>query len=457
MEHTLSQKKTILVVDDERYILKVLEARLTLAGFMILTADSVKKAIEIFNKRQLDLVISDMRMPEMGGMDLLKKVQSIRPGFPVILMTAYGTIPDSVSAIKAGAAEYLTKPFNDIELLKKVRKILRTESHLTTQGKTSPLNNVLLCDASVSMKELCELIEQIIPSDVNVLIMGESGVGKELVARLIHEQGPRKNHPMVVVDCGSTPNGLLESELFGHVRGAFTHAVRDKKGLIQAAEGGTLFLDEIGNISADMQARLLRFLENRKIRKIGGLKEIPVDCRIISATNLDLTEEVQAGRFREDLYYRLWAVILRVPPLRERKKDIPFLAHQFVEQFSKNKGCPLKKLDPKTIEWLCDLTWPGNVRELKNAIEGAVTLCKNDIIHPSDIKLAGVAEISRPSISQNDSLSLKENELKLILRALDEADWVQKDAAPLLGISRRALHYKIKKIGIHPAMKRSGG
>jgi DNA-binding NtrC family response regulator len=298
---------------------------------------------------------------------------------------------------------------------------------------------------------LYDLIDRLARSDVNVLLLGESGVGKERVARLLHQRGPRREQPFIVVDCGSTPSGLLESELFGHVRGAFTHAVKDKKGLIEAADKGTLFLDEIGNISHDMQVRLLRFLEDRKIRKIGDLKEIPVNCRVISATNVDLPEDVAAGNFREDLYYRLRVVTLKIPPLRDRREDIPELAQRFVENFCKIENIPPVKLPAETIKWLSEYPWPGNVRELKNALEGGVVLCRDGVLRKSDLSLSGLPDApQKPSAATVDpsSLSLDESERNAILRALQQAGFVQKEAAKLLGISRRAIHYKIKKYGI---------
>ena len=450
----MNHKHTILVVDDELPIADFLEERLTLENFRVFTAAGVIEAFEILNNREIDLVISDMKMPNLGGMDLLREINMKHPGLPVIFMTAYATIPDTVHAIKSGAADYITKPFDSNDLIKKVNEVLKTDSYPIGLKKTSHLSEAVFGGESSSMKSLHKLVKRIIPSDINVLIVGESGVGKELIARLIHERGPRNKNPLVVVDCGSTPEGLLETELFGHVRGAFTHAIRDKKGLIEAADGSTLFLDEIGNISMGMQARLLRFLEERKIRKVGELDEMPVDCRVISATNLDLVAEVEAGRFREDLYYRLRVVTLRVPPLRERKEDIPLLAQRFVEEFCDIKGCPTMTIPEETLEWLCRYPWPGNVRELKNALEGAVTLCKNDTLHISDIKLTGVLETSRLSRSITESLSLEKNERALIIRALEKAQWVQKDAARLLGISRRVIYYKIKKFGIEPPMEK---
>jgi DNA-binding NtrC family response regulator len=462
MENTLDYQQTILVVDDDPHILEVLETRLSSAGFRTITAGGGQEAMDILHSQQVDLMISDVRMPGLGGMDLLKEARELQPDLPIIFLTAYGTIPDAVRAIKAGAVEYFTKPFNGRDLVLKVQKILR-EAELPAAAvkpvaKPGPvdLRQGIWGVKSASMKELYELIERVAPSSVNVLILGESGVGKERVARLIHQSGPRREQPFVVVDCGSTPTGLLESELFGHVRGAFTHAIRDKKGLIEAANHGTLFLDEIGNISPEMQVRLLRFLEERKIRRIGDIREIPVDCRVISATNVDLPREVEEGEFREDLYYRLRVVTLRIPPLRERKEDIPFLAQHFVETFCKSQGLPLAKLPPKTIEWLCAYPWPGNVRELKNALEAGAVMSRDGIIHAPDLNVTELREPRHSTPSVSSSLSLEDSERKAILRALEQSGWVQKDAAELLGISRRALHYKIRKYRIEMSGKRAG-
>jgi DNA-binding NtrC family response regulator len=457
-DQTATSRQTVLIVDDDHHILEVLEARLSSAGVHVRTAISALEALEVLKAHPIDLLISDVRMPGMGGMDLFSEAHAMRPELPVIFLTAYGTIPDAVKAVKAGVVDYLTKPFEGRDLLHKVQDILRTQVPRLTQETLPPLNKVLTGGKSSVMKELYDLIERIAPSDINVLILGESGVGKERVARLIHERGPRRHHPFVVVDCGSTPTGLLESELFGHVRGAFTHAIRDKKGLIEAADRGTLFLDEIGNISAEMQMRLLRFLEDRKIRRIGDLREIPIDCRVIAATNVDLPEEVEEGNFREDLYYRLRVVTLKIPPLRERKEDIPLLAQSFVEAFCGSHKLPMAKLPAETVKWLTDYPWPGNVRELKNALEGGVVLCRDGILHSSDLNLPGLPELRQKSAaaaSGSEAFSLDESERNAIIRALQQAGWVQKDAAELLGISRRAIHYKIKKYGIELAGKRS--
>lgn len=455
----MSSKQTILVVDDDLHILEVIEARLTSAGYKVLTATGAEEALQTIKSHQIDLMVSDVRMPGMGGLELLKEVRSLRLAFPVVFLTAYGTIPDAVQAVKAGATDYLTKPFDGRDLIRKVQEVLKKpSSHPVKEESARPVSKVLWGGKSPVMAELFDLVERVSPSDVNVLILGESGVGKERIAKLIHEKGARREHPFVVVDCGSTPTGLLESELFGHVRGAFTHAIRDKKGLIEAADRGTLFLDEIGNISPEMQVRLLRFLEERKIRRIGDLKEIPVDCRVISATNADLPEEVEAGNFREDLYYRLRVVTLKIPPLRDRKEDIPSLAQHFVESFCEAQGLPVVKLPPETVKWLCEYPWPGNVRELKNALEAGVVLCKDGVLRPSDLHLTGLPQVPhKVPQGSGDSLSLEESERNAIIRALQQAGWVQKDAAQLLGISRRAIHYKIKKYGIEMSGKRSAG
>jgi DNA-binding NtrC family response regulator len=447
----LSNKPIILVVDDDLNILAVLEARLSSFDYQVLTASGGEEALELLKSRPVDLMITDVKMPGMGGMDLFSAAQTTRPGLPVMFLTAYGTIPDAVKAVKAGAIEYLTKPFNGRELISKVQEVLRKSAPKPTLDTLPPLSESLWGGKSAAMRELYDLIDRIGRSDVNVLILGESGAGKERVARLLHQRGARREQSFIVVDCGSTPSGLLESELFGHVRGAFTHAIKDKKGLIEAADKGTLFLDEIGNISHDMQVRLLRFLEDRKIRRIGDLKEIPVNCRVISATNVDLAEEVAAGNFREDLYYRLRVVTLKIPPLRERREDIPVLAQQFVEKFCKDQNLPVVKLPAETIKWLCEYPWPGNVRELKNALEGGVVLCSGGVLHKSDLRLSGLPDTprkSRTAPADSSSLSLEESERNAILRALQQAGFVQKEAANLLGISRRAIHYKIKKYGI---------
>ncbi|MBC2696142.1 MAG: sigma-54-dependent Fis family transcriptional regulator [Desulfobacteraceae bacterium] len=444
----MNSQQSILVVDDDLHVLEVIEARLSSSGFQVCKASGAQEALGILKDKKVDLIISDIKMPGMGGMDLLKNVRSLMPGLPLIFLTAYGTIPDAVRAVKAGAVDYLAKPFDGRDLIIKIRKILKNSYKSLASGKISYESKQCYFGESSVMQEMYALVERIAASNVNVLILGESGSGKEHIARIIYQQGIRKEYPFVVVDCGSTPVGLLESELFGHVRGAFTQAIRDKKGLIETANHGTLFLDEIGNISPDMQVRFLRFLEDRKIRRVGDLQEIPVDCRIIAATNSDLLEDIKAGKFREDLYYRLRVVTLKVPRLRDRKEDIPLLARHFVDKFCESCEIKAVELPSETIKWLCNYPWPGNVRELKNALEAGVVLCKNGVLSIDDIYLAGLPEVPYSAFSKDKPFSLEETERNAILRALKEAGGIQKDAAQLLGISRRAIHYKIKKFDI---------
>ncbi len=453
-------EKTILIVDDDLNVLEVLGARLSSSGFGVLKAESAAEAMQFLNKQRVDLMISDVKMPHKDGLTLFKEAKAIYPELPVIFLTAHGTIPSAVSAVKSGANDYLEKPFDGRELVQRVSRMMSSHSiekpaeteHESEFESESITMETEFETKSTKMKMIYERIEKVAASDVNVLITGQSGVGKERIARLVHNTSSRRQRPLVVVDCGATPPNLLESELFGHVKGAFTNAIRDRKGLIESADGGTLFLDEIGNISPEMQVRLLRFLEERKIRKVGDLQEIPVDCRIIAATNSNLKAEMVSGRFREDLYFRLRVVTLEIPALKERVEDIPYLADQFVRKFCKRHNKPLIEVPPETIEWLKHYPWPGNVREMKNALEAAVLFSLGGNLIIDDLKLAGLSSesVSLPEADADapQAFSLEENERNAIVRALEEAGGVQKDAAELLGISRRAIHYKIKKYAI---------
>ncbi len=446
----------ILVVDDDRNVLEVLDARLSSAGFEVLKAARGEDALKILGRAAVDLLISDMKMPGMGGMELFRRARASHPILPVIFLTAYGTIPDAVRAVKEGAVDYIAKPFDGRALVAKITELLASRpSRPAAPDETA--EDLFGVFQSACMQQLEALVQRVAQSTVSVLILGESGAGKERVARRIHHLSPRAAGPMVVVDCGATPAGLLESELFGHVRGAFTHAVREKRGLIETADGGTLFLDEIGNISAEMQIRLLRFLEARKIRRVGDTKEIGVDCRIISATNADLSADIATGLFRQDLYYRLRVVTLVVPPLRERQEDIAQMAHHFVTRFCRKHRMPIVELAPETIAWIKRYPWPGNVRELKNALEAGVVFCHDGVLRPDDIHRGGLPEIApNPAVPGASGFSLEENEHQAILRALQRSGGVQKEAARLLGISRRAIHYKIKKYGIDIAGLKAG-
>jgi DNA-binding NtrC family response regulator len=438
----MSKAIHILIVDDDSSILEVLDARLTAAGFTTHKAASGPEALERLKKQRIDILVSDIKMPEMSGLQLLEKTRTIFPQLPVIFLTAYGTIPDAVDAVKAGAVDYLTKPFDGKELVRKIENIIATLPPQPTDPHPEDEEGIVW-GKSVAMTELKELLLKVAASNANVLILGESGVGKESVARMLHNASPRKDKPYIVVDCGSTPSGILESELFGHVKGSFTHAIHDKKGLIEAAHGGTLFLDEVGNISQEMQSRLLRFLEERTIRQVGAIKEIDVDCRVIAATNSDLKADAEEGKFRLDLYYRLKVITLLVPPLRERLEDIPLLARSLVDSYTKKNNLPNMELPQKTLNWLQTLSWPGNVRELKNALETGIILCKNNKILPEDLQLDSEPILMAESTDSN--FSIEQSEKEAIIRALKQTKGVKKDAAELLGISRRAIQYKSKK------------
>lgn len=445
-----NQPQSVLIVDDDRNVLEVLDARLSSCGLNVYKADGGRKALQILNSRRIDLVVSDVKMPEMDGMALLSEIIKTQPGLPVIFLTAYANVPDAVQAVKSGAVDYVEKPFDGKDLTEKIQLMLRE-----FEGATVPQEVDSLPDTpgheevkSPAMKNLHGLVKKVARSSVNVLILGESGVGKERIANQLHQLGPRREKPFVVVDCGATPAGLLESELFGHVKGSFTHAVSDKKGLIETADTGTLFLDEIGNISHEMQIRLLRFIEDRTIRRIGGLKGKPVDCRIIAATNADLGEAIKAGQFREDLFFRLRVVTLTIPPLRERRADIPTLVEHFTRKYCLEHSVEPVSVPKETMAWLCDYAWPGNVRELKNAIEGGIVLCQDNVLRPEDFHVADIRETCEESMADESCLSLEQSEKNTILRALEQTGGVQKEAAEVLGISRRAIHYKIKKYGI---------
>jgi DNA-binding NtrC family response regulator len=435
----------VLIVDDDPSILEVLEARLTAAGFKAHKATNGSSALELLSKYPIDILVSDIKMPEMSGLELLEKTRTIFPQLPVIFLTAYGTIPDAVDAVKAGAVDYLTKPFDGKELVWKIEQIIATVPPQPTVLQAVDEKGIFW-GKSAAMTELKELLVKVAASNANVLILGESGVGKESVARMLHNCSPRKDKPYIVVDCGSTPSGILESELFGHVKGSFTHAIQDKKGLIEAAHGGTLFLDEVGNISQEMQSRLLRFLEERTIRQVGAIKEKEIDCRVISATNADLRADAEEGKFRLDLYYRLKVVTLVVPPLRERREDIPELARFLVDTYTSDNNLPSLELPQRTLDWLQTLTWQGNIRELKNALETGIILCKDRRILPEDLQLDD--EPIPMAESSDANFSIEQSEKEAIIRALKQTKGVKKDAAELLGISRRAIQYKSKKYNL---------
>ncbi|PIE63360.1 MAG: sigma-54-dependent Fis family transcriptional regulator [Desulfobacter postgatei] len=445
----------ILIVDDDPSILEVLDARLSASNFKVLKAKDAAGAEQILkDQKGVDLLVSDIKMPGKSGIQLFTDVRKSLPDLPVIFLTAYGTIPDAVDAIKLGAADYISKPFDGLELIKKINAMVALGGTDLATESIPLIESGFYWGKSAAMKHLYTMVRKVAATQVNALVLGESGVGKERIAGYIHRNSPRKEAPYMVVDCGSTPAGILESELFGHLKGAFTHAVKDKVGLIQAADLGTLFLDEIGNISHDMQCRLLRFLEDKKIRQVGAVKETSVDCRVIAATNADLSQAIEEGNFRQDLYYRLKGIALTIPPLRDRKEDIYPLAQMFADHYGQAHGIGRLHISDAAVKVLEEHPWPGNVRELKNTIEAGAILCQNKVIEPWDLQIESIREnaVLTSDLPESQAFSIEQSEKDTIIRALKKSRGVQKEAADLLGISKRAIHYKVKKYEIDPTV-----
>ncbi len=440
----------ILIVDDDPSILEVLDARLTASNFMVSKAYDASTAARILKDQPIDLLVSDVKMPRKSGMELFSEIQKTLPDLPVIFLTAYGTIPNAVDAIKQGAVDYISKPFDGRMLIKKINDTLAVGRMNAEKKYPDSFEGDYYWGKSQAMRSLYSMVHKVSATQVNVLILGESGVGKECIAKYIHQHSTRKKHPYMVVDCGSTPAGLLESELFGHLKGAFTHAVKDKKGLIQAADRGTLFLDEIGNISHDMQCRLLRFLEDGIIRQVGAVTDKNVDCRVLAATNADLMEDIDNGIFRQDLYYRLKGITLTIPPLRERKEDIPELSRFFVDRYTRAQGIDQTRISDVTMKVLVEHTWPGNIRELKNTLEAGIILCRDNIMQPWDLQIEDIRKNATMVSDVQKEFSIGESEKNTIIRALKKTKGVQKHAADLLNISKRTIHYKVKKYNIQP-------
>ncbi|HDI78059.1 MAG TPA: sigma-54-dependent Fis family transcriptional regulator, partial [Desulfobacteraceae bacterium] len=383
---------TILVVDDEKNYLVVLETLLRSEGYEVITADNAKDALEIVLESDVDLVLTDMKMPGISGMELLETIKRRKPDIPVIMMTAYGTIEMAVEAMKKNAYDYITKPFKNEELKRTIRKAIENYTLLKENRRLSRelreryrFANII--GKSKPMLEIFSTIEKIASSRASVLITGESGTGKELIAKAIHYSGSRKDGPFISVNCGALTETLLESELFGHERGAFTGAIAMKKGRFELADKGTLFLDEIGDMPASLQVKLLRVLQEMEFERVGGTRTIKVDVRIISASNKTMKEEVEEGRFREDLFYRLNVIHIHIPPLRERVEDIKLLVNYFIDKYSKEEGKEGLKISADAWKALYGYHWPGNVRELENVIERAVVLNSDGIIDLDDLPL----------------------------------------------------------------------
>jgi two-component system response regulator HydG len=383
----------VLVVDDEPTLLKALEALLRKKGYEVTALESPIAATQKLAQEDFDVALLDVKMPQLSGLELLHAVKHRRPEIEVIMMTGHATVETALAAVKAGAYDYLTKPFDDVELVARAiakaaeRKALfdrNRELELQLRERSGPAPEGLV-GTSAGMREVTRMIDAVAYSSTTVLVTGESGTGKELVARALHARSPRRTQPFVALNCGALTETLLESELFGHVKGAFTGAQRDQKGLFDAADGGTIFLDEIGDIPPPTQVRLLRVLQEGEIKRVGSADAVRVDVRVIAATHRDLPKLVRTGKFREDLFYRLNVINIPLPPLRERVEDIPLLAHHFVRRYADRLGKKVRSVAPETIDLLSGHRWPGNVRELENAIERAVVLCRGDSILPGDL------------------------------------------------------------------------
>lgn len=442
-------RQRALIVDDEPDIRELLEITLGRMKLDTRSARNVKEAREWLAKEPFDLCLTDMRLPDGTGLELVQHILQRHPQVPVAMITAYGSLDTAINALKAGAFDFLTKPVDLGRLRELVAAALRLRS---ADSEELPVDSRLLGD-SPPMKAMRKQILKLARSQAPVYISGESGSGKELVARLIHEQGSRGEQPFIPVNCGAIPTELMESEFFGHKKGSFTGAIEDKQGLFQAANGGTLFLDEVADLPLPMQVKLLRAIQEKAVRAVGGQQELIVDVRILCATHKDLAGEVAAGRFRQDLYYRLNVIELRVPALRERREDIALLADIMLKRLAEGTGLSAAKLDDEALEKLKNYRFPGNVRELENMLERAYTLCEDDRITASDLRLADsmpLSENGEANLAQIDNLEdyLEAIERKLIMQALEETRWNRTAAAQRLGLSFRSMRYRLKKLGI---------
>jgi two-component system NtrC family response regulator len=459
--------ETILVVDDEKNYLLVLSAVLEEEGYEVLTAQSGAEALEIQKSSDLDLILTDMKMPTMDGMELLENIKALDPDLPVIMMTAHGTIDKAVEAMQKGAYSYILKPFDNERLTLYVKKAVSLfqvvkDNRQLREAVESQYRFGNFIGKSKPIRDVFEMIRKVAPSNATVLIEGESGTGKELVAKSIHFNSPRRDKPFVAVNCSALAESLLESELFGHEKGAFTGAVARKKGRFELADHGTLFLDEIGELSQNLQVKLLRVLQEKSFELVGGIRPITADIRVIAATNKTLKDEMISGRFREDLFYRLNVVRIELPPLKERKEDIRLLVNHFIDKYASERkvDIPVKGVDQEVDRLFFDYSWPGNVRELENLIERVMILCPNDTIQvadlPMDFKHNVHNALHLEGIPSDATLyeTLATIEKAMIERALKMADNVQAHAAAMLGIGKSGLNQKIKKYNLDVSSKR---
>jgi DNA-binding NtrC family response regulator len=455
MGQSMSRSGRILVVDDEVNARTALAELLRDEGFDVETAADAFKALGKYETFSPHIVIADLKMPGMDGIELVQKLRALEDAPAVIVMPAFGAVATAVEAMRAGAAEYLTKPINSDELLVVVDKVME---HVELKRETRQLrarlrdrvapNNII--GSSPPMQRVFEIVDQVAPSKATVLITGESGTGKELVANAIHQRSPRANGPFVKLHCAALAETLLESELFGHERGAFTGAMARKDGRFSIADGGTLFLDEIGEISPSVQVKLLRFLQEHEFERVGGTQTIRVDVRLIAATNRNLVEEVKAGRFREDLFYRLNVVTIDMPPLRDRKTDIPALGKFFLDRYTRDNAKQIEGFSPQTMELLMSYDWPGNVRELENAIERAVVLTNTKLVEPRHLPPNVRPTLTPAGMPPIPGSTLAELEKYAILETLKQTGGSTSKAAEILGISVRTIQYRLHDYNVAP-------
>ena len=449
----MSNNKTILIADDDESLKRVIEYNLSNKGYRVLLANNGNEALNIFKSEDVDIVITDIQMEKVDGLELLEEIKRLKSNALVIMITAHGSIETAVKAMKLGAYDYITKPFNRDELQIIIEKAQNLQSLMSENIRLRQeladrfsLDNII--GASSKMKRIYDMVARVAKSDSTILLQGESGTGKELIARAIHFNSSRAKKPFITVNCSAIPENLMESELFGHVKGAFTGAIKDKAGKFEAAEGGTIFLDEIGDVRKDLQVKLLRVLQEKSIDKVGSTQDINVDVRVIVATNILLETAIEEGKFREDLFYRISVIPILLPPLRERKDDITLLVQHFM---TKHGGNDCKML-PEALDILNRYDWPGNVRELENIIERAIVLKEEDnVISPEDIPdhIKRKQSSSQMSLEiPDEGLNLEEVEKALIINAMNKAGQNQTRAAELLNISRQTLIYRMQKYDI---------
>ena len=443
----------ILLADDDPALRRVIQFKLKQKGYDVDVAGDGQQALDRLKTTQYDLLLSDMRMPKLSGIDLLEESKNVQPELEVILITAFATVSQAVEAVKLGAFDYLTKPFEDEELFVAIDKALKfkrlEEENRALRGRLRGQDFLdTIVGISPSFKRLVDMVDKIAPTDATVLLTGESGTGKEVIARAIHYKSLRTEQDFVAVNCAAIPRELIESELFGHRKGAFTGAVRDKKGKFELADGGTLLLDEISELPIDLQAKLLRVIQEKVVEPLGAERKVEVDVRLLAATNINLKERVRKGEFREDLFYRLNVIPLHIPSLRERVEDIPILVNAFLRKYDRSQEI---KLDAKLMETLEQYPWPGNIRELENLIERMVILRRSNKLTVDDLPDDfGTAERVGSPRRDRENLTFHEAEKQLVLDALEKHDWNRSQAAKYLKIPRHVLIYRMKKYGISP-------